>query len=213
MTETIKIIEAKIQEVHPSGKKGKGKVSAERKVQGCEILNTILLKEYPRCFNLDNRKPLKIGIRDYILKNHPNMNVDHLKTAMHYYCGHIDYLSNLKLGASRIDLEGQESGDITPKDVAYGKGIIQGRTDKLERLKAHKAHRKEITDQKAAKAKEAKKEKKQKAKENYSKTPKEVKPIADNTPKLTPKNPVIVAKKPVIAVTKKRPTLSFLRDK
>ena len=72
-----------------------------------QLLLTTLCEKYPKCFNLKDRRPIKIGIDEDILKENSNINAENLKKAIGYYCGNIYYHASFAENTHRIDLNGK----------------------------------------------------------------------------------------------------------
>ena len=72
-----------------------------------QLLLKTLCEKYPKCFNLKDRKPLKIGIDEDILQENSNINTENLKKAIGYYCGNIHYHGSFAESTHRIDLNGK----------------------------------------------------------------------------------------------------------
>ena len=64
---------------------------------------------YPLCFFREHelRQPLKIGIREDIIAQHPELQPSVIVSALQNYTRCVPYWSTLKAGAARIDLNGK----------------------------------------------------------------------------------------------------------
>lgn len=128
------------------------------KAEGIELLKTVLLKNYPKCFNIKAIKPLKTGIYNDIRAEHPELNENALKMALRIYCGRMDYLSCCVSSTQRIDLQGNEVEAITEKNIEHSKQRLQQHTEKLNNEKytkrAHKKAEAEVQRMKAEKLKQ-----------------------------------------------------------
>ncbi|HEA0302429.1 TPA: ProQ/FinO family protein [Salmonella enterica] len=78
-----------------------------------------ILALWPELFNLDNPKPLKIGVLDDIQRDIAarslTIGAGVLKAAIASYTRRIRYKRAIAAGGSRYDLNGQPSGEITPE--------------------------------------------------------------------------------------------------
>jgi ProP effector len=110
--------------------------------EGVDQLATL----YPLCFFRAHelRRPLKIGIREDIIAQHPDLQPGVIVSALKIYTRCVPYWSMLKAGAPRIDLDGNVAGEVTPEDEQAAKLKIA----KAER----RAKAKEIEDRKKATA-------------------------------------------------------------
>ena len=89
------------------------------------------LKEwFPAAFG--RARPLKIGIHADLLARAPAITEVELSPALGFYCRTARYLRALRDGGPRIDLDGNEIGEVTVDQAAGTKGAI-------ERMKAKKA--------------------------------------------------------------------------
>ena len=62
------------------------------------------------------RRPLKIGIREDIIAQHPELQPSVIVSALQNYTRCVPYWSTLKAGAARIDLDGNVAGQVTLED-------------------------------------------------------------------------------------------------
>ena len=100
-----------------------------------------LAELYPNCFR-QPCQPLKIGIHNDIIAQHPELRPSLIASALKTYTRSLGYLETLKAGAARIDLEGNPVGTVTDADEEDAKRKIA----KAARRAATKA----IEDRKAA---------------------------------------------------------------
>jgi ProP effector len=79
----------------------------------------LLAKRFPRCFDEQNRRPLKIGINtDVVVAMAGAMTARDVAGALRFYTGSILYQQALTAGAGRIDLDGNLAGTVTPEEEA-----------------------------------------------------------------------------------------------
>lgn len=87
----------------------------------------ILYEHFPKAFvreNTGDARPLKIGILDDLKKEVPNlpgMTMSKLRSAVRLYCTRLRYLFNVREGAQRIDLHGNEVEAVTAEHAKYAK--------------------------------------------------------------------------------------------
>lgn len=86
-----------------------------------ETVREQLVGRFPKLFSPKGKqkKPIKVGIHEDILKKCPELSLDDVKLALRNYTGGPTYLENIKLGQPRFDLDGQPAGTIEDKDVNY----------------------------------------------------------------------------------------------
>jgi hypothetical protein len=91
--------------------------TGETKHQAARATVAMLCQRWPKCFALKNRRPLKIGIaHDLVRELGDAVSRPELKGALNLYCGHLVYLSTLRAGTSRLDLQGSEVGIVSRED-------------------------------------------------------------------------------------------------
>ncbi len=82
----------------------------------------VLVKQFPLAFNLNDRKPLKIGIAQDIsaaLVGDSSFSNNALKKTLRYYVMGKGYLLAMVNSTDRIDLEGNVAGEISPEDKLH----------------------------------------------------------------------------------------------
>ena len=66
---------------------------------------------FPNCFR-QPWEPLKIGIHNDVIAWHPELRPSVLANALKAYTRSLGYLETIKVGAARIDLEGNPAGTV-----------------------------------------------------------------------------------------------------
>mgnify|MGYP002634325243 CR=1 FL=1 len=87
----------------------------------------VLVKQFPLAFNLNDRKPLKIGIAQDIAANFvgdSSFSNNALKKALRYYVNGKGYLLAMVNGTTRIDLDGNVAGEINLEDKLHTEKIL-----------------------------------------------------------------------------------------
>jgi ProP effector len=84
----------------------------------------LLAELYPHCFCSTNRRPLKIGVCEEVISQHPEMSRHRIKRLLKTYTQCSEYWSTLTAGAPRIDMEGNVAGEVTATDEADAKRKI-----------------------------------------------------------------------------------------
>jgi ProP effector len=82
-----------------------------------------LAELYPNCFR-QPRQPLKIGIHNDIIAQHPELRPSLIASTLKTYTRSLGYLETLKAGSARIDLEGNPVGTVTEADEEDAKRKI-----------------------------------------------------------------------------------------
>jgi len=185
-----------------------------------KLIDTELQQYYPNCFNKEDIKPLKVGIRDDIRAEHPEINKRAIKSALKAYCSNKAYLDKIKVGNKRINLAGEEIEVITEAGEQYAK-------DKLKKMarSAERSEQNKILQKAQAKAEQVNKAKKAaniekakaladaKAEKKAAEQAKKIEQAKESKsePTQKTKKPVIItSKKSGVKIATKRPTLSFL---
>ncbi|BCU08488.1 ProQ/FINO family protein [Allochromatium tepidum] len=86
-----------------------------------------LAKHFPKCFNFNSPRPLKIGIHFDIRAEleAQGYSFRKIRQAVTYYCQRPAYMKTLVVGAERIDHRGEPAGTITEKEVEIAKAQIK----------------------------------------------------------------------------------------
>ena len=84
----------------------------------------LLVELYPRCFCRTNRRPLKVGIYELVISQHPEMSKPQIKRLLKEYTQSPEYWSTLTAGTPRIDLVGNVAGEVTAADEEDAKRKI-----------------------------------------------------------------------------------------
>jgi ProP effector len=99
----------------------------------------LLAELYPRCFCSTNRRPLKIGVCEEVISQHPEMSRHRIKRLLRKYTQRPEYWSTLKAGAPRIDLDGNVAGEVTLEDEQDAQLKIAKAERSLKAIEADKA--------------------------------------------------------------------------
>ncbi|ENU5444477.1 ProQ/FINO family protein [Salmonella enterica] len=95
-----------------------------------------VLALWPELFNLDNPKPLKVGVLDDLMRDISARNLTIgagvLKAAIASYTRRIRYQKALAAGGARYDLNGQPCGEITPEQQQEAADALKKAKDKPE---------------------------------------------------------------------------------
>ncbi|MDO8954328.1 MAG: ProQ/FINO family protein [Gammaproteobacteria bacterium] len=93
----------------------------QQRYQDAKDFLNFLCETHPLCFNLKFRKPLKVGIDKDILAKHPDK-ITHkasLTGALKIYTLNIRYWKAIITQDSRVDLDGNPAGDVTPEQKSH----------------------------------------------------------------------------------------------
>lgn len=95
-----------------------------------------VLALWPELFNLDNPKPLRVGVLDDLMQDISARNLTIgagvLKAALASYTRRIRYQKALAAGGARYDLNGQPCGEITPEQQQEAADALKKAKDKQE---------------------------------------------------------------------------------
>ncbi|EOM8336845.1 ProQ/FINO family protein [Salmonella enterica] len=95
-----------------------------------------VLALWPELFNLDNPKPLKVGVLNDLMQDISARNLTIgagvLKAAIASYTRRIRYQKALAAGGARYDLNGQPCGEITPEQQQEAADALKKAKDKPE---------------------------------------------------------------------------------
>ena len=88
-------------------------------------------------------KPLAIGIHKQLMERKPDLDKNKVRVALHGHTASTRYLKALTEGASRLDLDGQPSGEVTAEQQDVAVKTLRDRIKLVkERQKAEEAQRK-----------------------------------------------------------------------
>jgi sRNA-binding protein len=106
-------------------------VKRQAQRQGARLALAHLCQRWPNCFNPKNPRPLKIGIAHDLSRELGEAALrPELKGALNLYCGNLDYLSTLRAGTPRLDLQGNEVGVVSREDELRAAARLKGQEGK-----------------------------------------------------------------------------------
>lgn len=110
---------------------------------------TLMCETYPKAFNRDNVRPLKIGIQEELLADE-KISKGKIKRALASYVRAPAYYRSLQAGAQRVDLNGEDAGAVTEQEAEHAQAMLKKiREERNARIKEQKqAERKQRQDQK-----------------------------------------------------------------
>jgi ProP effector len=77
-----------------------------------------LAERFPLAFVLvKQRRPLRVGVCKDIIATCPDIDAEQLSRALGWYTNGVGYLTNLKEGTARIDLDGAQAGVVTAAEA------------------------------------------------------------------------------------------------
>ena len=86
-----------------------------------DLIISQLEKDYPKCFNLKESKPLKLGIHKDILERNPDIPKLLLSSALSRYTFRPHYAKILSNSEFRVDLDGNQTEVISDRDKKSAK--------------------------------------------------------------------------------------------
>lgn len=109
----------------------------------------LICETYPKTFNRETVRPLKIGIQEELLADE-KMSKGKIKRALASYVRAPAYYRSLQAGAQRVDLQGEDAGEVTEQEAEHAKAMLKKiRDDRAARVKEEKkAERERIQNQK-----------------------------------------------------------------
>jgi ProP effector len=115
----------------------------ENKPSTSKEIIAYLAEKFPACFSVNGAaKPLKIGIFQDLaekLAEDDNVSKTRLRQALRHYTSSWRYLKSVKLGAQRVDLDGNEVAEIDQEQADYAAKILKESQEKFAANKAAKA--------------------------------------------------------------------------
>jgi len=98
-----------------------------------------LCDRYPRCFNMENRQPIKIGLGEEIAMGWPREARKAMRAALQIYTTDPSYLANCVVGKPRIDLDGNQVGIVEPNQALFAAALLTIRLTGQRPWKSHLA--------------------------------------------------------------------------
>ncbi|WP_057831203.1 RNA chaperone ProQ [Colwellia sp. TT2012] len=99
-----------------------------------------LAEKFPECFSIKGPvKPLKIGIFQDLaekLNDDETVSKTRLRQALRHYTSSWRYLKTIKLGTSRVDVDGNEVAEIDADQAAYASKTLKESQEKFGNKKA-----------------------------------------------------------------------------
>lgn len=83
----------------------------------------LLIEAYPNTFNADAPKPLKIGIQEELVADE-KVSRGKIKRALATYVRNPRYLQSMVAGAQRVNLAGEDAGEVTADDEKHAKAKL-----------------------------------------------------------------------------------------
>ncbi|WP_194089246.1 RNA chaperone ProQ [Vibrio hibernica] len=157
------------------------------KLKNSKEVIVYIAERFPLCFTLEGEaKPLKIGIFQDLaerLSDDEKVSKTQLRAALRQYTSSWRYLHGVKLGAERVDLDGNTCGELEAEHVEHAKTALAESKARVQ------ARRKEQADknreERAAKVKsKAPRKPKTDSKPNVDSKPKTAKPAVVETREL-----------------------------
>ncbi len=104
---------------------------------------TLICETYPKTFNRENVRPLKIGIQEELLADE-KISKGKIKRALASYVRAPAYYRSLQAGAQRVDLTGEDAGEVTEQEAEHAKAMLKKiRDERNARAKEQKQVEKE----------------------------------------------------------------------
>ncbi|MBN8141565.1 RNA chaperone ProQ [Vibrio vulnificus] len=114
---------------------------------------------FPKCFTLEGEaKPLKIGIFQDLaerLSEDEKVSKTQLRAALRQYTSSWRYLHGVKLGATRVDLDGNECGVLEEEHVEHAKATLAESKAKVQARRKEQAQKARDEEKSKPKAKKA----------------------------------------------------------
>ncbi|OAN17791.1 RNA chaperone ProQ [Photobacterium jeanii] len=125
--------------------------NSEKLTNSKEVI-AYIAERFPKCFSVEGEaKPLKIGIFQDLaerLSDDPKVSKTLLRTALRQYTSSWRYLHGAKPGANRVDLDGNDCGELEQEHIEHAQKTLEESKAKV------RARRKEQAVAKASAAKE-----------------------------------------------------------
>lgn len=125
------------------------------KLKNSKEVIAYIAERFPQCFTLEGEaKPLKIGIFQDLaerLNEDPKVSKTQLRAALRQYTSSWRYLHGVKLGATRVDLDGNASGELEAEHVEHAQATLAESKARVQARRKEQADK--SREERAAKAK------------------------------------------------------------
>ncbi|GLS84631.1 RNA chaperone ProQ [Paraferrimonas haliotis] len=115
-----------------------------------------LAQQFPNCFTAEGEtKPLKIGLFQELadrLENDPKVSKTQLRVAIRRYTNSWRYLKSIKAGQLRVDLDGNDCGEIEAEHVEHAAKALEESQAKAKAMRAEKMAEQRRAAKKSARA-------------------------------------------------------------
>ncbi|ADN76076.1 Fertility inhibition FinO [Ferrimonas balearica DSM 9799] len=116
--------------------------STAEKLTDVKAVIAYLAEKFPACFSLEgDAKPLKIGLFQELaerLEGDERVSKTQLRQALRRYTNSWRYLRCQKAGAQRVDLDGNEVGELEAEHVEHAQQALKESQDKAKAARAEK---------------------------------------------------------------------------
>uniref|UniRef100_A0A3B0LWJ8 RNA chaperone ProQ n=1 Tax=Arsenophonus endosymbiont of Trialeurodes vaporariorum TaxID=235567 RepID=A0A3B0LWJ8_9GAMM len=130
------------------------------KLNSSKEIIAFLAKRFPQCFIAEaEARPLKIGIfQDIVarLTEEDGISKTQLRSALRMYTSSWRYLYGVKEGAKRVDLDGNDCGDLESEHVEYARQQLMDAKARIQAQRTEQKVRKREFQQKVQKVDNAK---------------------------------------------------------
>ena len=149
------------------------------KLNSSKEVIAFLAERFPQCFSAEGEaRPLKIGIfQDLVERVEGEMNLSktQLRSALRLYTSSWRYLYGVKLGATRVDLDGNPCGELDEQHVEHARKQLE---EAKARVQAQRAEQQAKKREAAAARRERKPRPAPRRKEGAERKPRAEKPAA-----------------------------------
>ena len=116
------------------------------KLNSSKEVIAFLAERFPQCFSAEGEaRPLKIGIfQDLVARVEGEMSLSktQLRSALRLYTSSWRYLYGIKLGATRVDLDGNPSGELDEQHVEHARKQLEEAKARVQAQRAEQQAKK-----------------------------------------------------------------------
>ncbi|MBL5900309.1 RNA chaperone ProQ [Lelliottia amnigena] len=116
------------------------------KLNSSKEVIAFLAERFPQCFSAEGEaRPLKIGIfQDLVARVEGEMNLSktQLRSALRLYTSSWRYLYGIKLGATRVDLDGNPCGELDEQHVEHARKQLEEAKARVQAQRAEQQAKK-----------------------------------------------------------------------
>lgn len=172
------------------------------KLNSSKEVIAFLAERFPQCFSAEGEaRPLKIGIfQDLVarVEGESSLSKTQLRSALRLYTSSWRYLYGIKLGAVRVDLDGNPCGELDEQHVEHARKQLEEAKARVQARRAEQQAKKreaaiangETVEERPRRERKPRPAQTPRRKESAERKPRAAKPVAQQAPREEKRTPV-----------------------